>query len=292
SQFKRIADTEEQADDWQDLMEKWHNHSSGLVGGMPSVMGAFGSSDEQLAAMKKVVSAFDTPFATHLAPLRNESAAVKKVFGKTPVERFDEFGLLTDRLMAVHTAFASENEYELLLSRGVNINHSPAHYGMLGESTISETKQIARFIKDGAPVSCSTDGDITFIGGMPEAMRGAHLGHNEACNDNTACSPLTTLITGTRNGAKALGWDDRTGSLEVGKEADIVLVDIDDWRYKVGNHPLRTFLVTGSSKDVNTVIVAGEVLVENGKSKRFDEEELFRDYQKAAASARQRIKPD
>lgn len=290
SNFERVADTQEQLDDWQALMETWNNHGSGLIGGMPSVTGAFGSSDEQLIAMREIAEHYQSPYATHLAPLRNEAAAVKRVFGCSAIERFDKLGLLTNRLIAVHTAYATDTEYKRLLETGVHICHSPAHYGMLGESTISETKQIARFIKDGAPVSSSTDGDITYIGGMPEAMRAAHLGHNEASNNNTTCPPNTALLTGTRNGAYALGWGNKIGSIEVGKQADLVMIDIDDWRYRIGNHPLRTFLVAGGSKDVNSVMVAGKFVVREGKSTRFNESELLSDYQKAALSARKRIK--
>lgn len=224
-----------------------------------------------------------------MAPLKNEAQAVKNVFGLTPIERFDRFGLLSDRLIAVHTAYASESEYQRLLDTGVNICHAPAHYGMLGESTISETGQIARFIRAGAPVSCSTDGDVSFIGGMPEAMRAAHLGHNEASNDNTTCPPSQALLSATHFAARALGWGERIGSITVGKQADLVLVDIDDWRYRIGNHPLRTFLVSGGSRDVDTVIVAGEVVIRNGTSTRFDEQALLDDYLSAAHSARSRI---
>lgn len=289
--YKKIADTQEQIDDWETLMDRWNNHASGLIGGMPSVMGAFGSSDEQLIAMGDIAARYQSPYATHLAPLRNEASAVKAVFGRTAIERFDALGLLTNRLIAVHTNHATEAEYQRLLETGVHICHSPAHYGILGESSTSETRQIARFLRDGAPVSCSTDGGITYIGGMPEAMRAAHLGHNEATNDNTTCPPTTALLTATRNGANALGWGDKIGSVEPGKQADLVLVDMDDWRYRGGNHPLRTFLVSGGSRDVNTVMVAGEIVVRDGRSTRFDEAELFDDYQKAAQSVRVRIRP-
>lgn len=290
-EFKKIADTQEQANDWLALMETWNDHVSGLIGGMPSVMGAFGSSDEQLIALRDIAHQFQSPYATHLAPLRNEREAVMRVFGRSPIERFDHLGLLTDRLLAVHTAYASETEYQRLIATGVNICHSPAHYGMLGEATNSETKQIARFLQDGVPVSSSTDGDISFIGGMPEALRAAHLHHNEATNDNTTCPPTLALRTGTIHGAKALGWRDKIGSIEAGKQADLVLINIDDWRYQLGNHPLRTFLVTGSSADVDTVIVAGKILLQQGRSTEFNERELLNDYRKAVASARQRIRP-
>ena len=232
---------------------------------------------------------FTDPELAHVG--MTETEAVKAVFGRTAIERFDALGLLTNRLIAVHTNHATEQEYQRLLETGVHICHSPAHYGMLGESSTSETRQIARFLRDGAPVSCSTDGGITYIGGMAEAMRAAHLGHNEATNDNTTCPPTTALLTATRNGANALGWGDKIGSVEPGKQADLVLVDIDDWRYRIGNHPLRTFLIAGGSRDVNSVMVAGELVVHEGRSTRFDEADLFADYQQAVQSVRARIRP-
>ncbi|GEM_PF-1679681 len=287
--FERVADTQIQADGWRELLEAWHDHPSGLVGGMPSVVGAFGSSNEQLQMLSDIVHQYQTPYAAHLAPLKNEREAVQRVFGRSPVERFDDYGLLTDRLVAVHTAYATETEYHRLLETGVNICHSPAHYGMLGEATNSETRQIARFLKDGVWVSSSTDGDIIFSGGMAEAMRGAHLGHNEANNCNTTCPPLLALKTGSLYGAKALGWLERIGSVEVGKEADIVLVDTRDYRYLMSQHPLRTFLITGNSKDVDTVFVQGVKLIEGGRSCTLDEQKLYQDYLLAAASVRQRL---
>ncbi|USE67732.1 cytosine deaminase [Pseudoalteromonas maricaloris] len=284
-----IADTELQTADWLSLIETWDNHSSGLVGAMPSVMGAFGSSDKQLEALASIAQQYQVPYATHLAPLKNERAEVERVFGRSPIARFDAMGLLTDKLLAVHTAYASEDEYQRLIETGVNICHSPAHYGMLGEATISETGQIGRFLKDGVWVSSSTDGDISFIGGMCEAMRGAHLGHNEAQNCNTACPPTLALKTASLYAARALGWEQQIGSIEVGKQADLVLVNNDDYRYKLSGHPLRTFIVTGSSLDVDSVMVAGDLVVKAGRSTRFDEHELFEDYLKAVASARKRI---
>ncbi|MDE1462019.1 amidohydrolase family protein [Spartinivicinus poritis] len=288
--FQYTTDTQAQINDWEALMSTWNNHPSGLIGGMPSVLTAFSSSDKQLIAMGDIASRYQAPYATHLAPLKNEADILKGVFGNSAIGRFDALGLLTPQLLAIHTAYATEHEFNRLIETGVHICHSPAHYGMLGEATVSETGLIGRFIKEGVPVSSSSDGDTTYIGGMPEAMRAAHLGHNEAHNDNTTCPPTTALLTGTRYGAMALGWADRLGSIEVGKQADLVLVDIDDWRYQKGNHPLRTFLVAGSSKDVATVIVAGQVVVKDGQCVNLNEQTMLQDYHKAIKSAQARIK--
>ncbi len=291
NQVVSIADTDQQTADWQALMETWNNHSSGLIDGMPSVVGAFGSSDKQLIAMRDIAETFHSPYAAHLAPLRNEAAAIQRVFGETAIGRFNKLGLLTNKLIAVHTSYTSADELDCIIKNGVNICFSPAHYGMSGESTLSETGQMADLLKRGVPIACSTDGDISYIGGMPEAMRAIHLGLNEASNDNTTCSPNTALLTATQNAANMLGWGERIGSLEPGKQADLVFVDIDDFRYCNTNHPLRTFLISGSSKDVDSVMIKGKMLVKHGKSEHFNEAELFNDFKLAVASARLRIKP-
>lgn len=289
SAVQKIADTQEQTDDWLELLERWHTHPSGLIGAMPSVMGAFGSSDAQLMALSELVQKFNAPYAAHLAALKNEYDAVKRAFSCSSVQRFAKHNLLNDKLLSVHTAFASKEENAQLINAGVNICHSPAHYGMLGERTNSETRHFSKLLKQGVWLSSSTDGDITYTGGMCEAMRGAHLHHNEAGNCNTVCPPTLALKTGTLFGAKALHWLDRIGSLEQGKEADIVLVNINDFRYRQSLHPLRTFLVSGSSADIDTVVVQGRVLIQAGKSTQFNEDSLYQDYLNAAASARARI---
>ena len=290
SSFTRIGDADAQANDWEDVMSKWHDHPSGLVSAMPTIMGAFGSSEEQMAALKIVADKYNAPYAAHIAPVKNEREAVTRAFGRAPIARFEEHGLVSDRLLAIHTAWANEEEYQLFFKRKVNNCHSPDHYGQLGEHTVV-TGQIGRFIRDGAKVSSSSDGDTSYIGAMPEAMRAAHLGHNEALNDVFACPPTTALLTGTRYAAAGLGWEDKLGSIEPGKQADIVMINIDDWRYRLGNHPLRTFLVAGGSQDVNDVMIAGKMVVENGRSTMLDEDAMFADYQKAIASAQPRLAP-
>lgn len=289
SEFKRIADPEDQARDWANLIEKWHNHPSGLVRGMPSILAAFGSSDEQLKLLRDVATQYGTIHAAHLAPLANEVKALTPIFGKSAIGRFIDHDLLTDKLLAVHTNNATEEEYQEVLRNKVRVCHSPSNYGFLGETTISGTGMIGRLIKDGAPVSCSTDGNISYTGGIPEAMRMTYLAHNEAHNDNTLVTPGMALVTGTRHAAMGLGWDDQTGTVETGKQADLVLIPADDWRYQFDKHPLRTFLFAGSSHDIDTVIVAGKTLIEGGRSTTHDEDKMLQECITAVEAARTRI---
>src|SRR5581483_11887506 len=184
----------------------------------------------------------------------------RQYYGASSIRRFDELGLLTDRLMAVHCAFFDDDERRLLVDAGVHVNHSPAKYGTSGESTLSETRGLLELRDAGLELSLSTDGVGLPLGGMPEAMRQAYLGHNEISADNTAVVGTAALSMATRIAARGLRWEDEIGSLAVGKQADLVLVPMDDWRYLHHPRPLEAFITLGGSMDVETVIVGGQVL--------------------------------
>jgi cytosine/adenosine deaminase-related metal-dependent hydrolase len=230
--------------------------------------------DELGRGLADLVRRYDTGFVTHVAALRTEPAATRRYFGETPIRRLAALGLLSDRLMAVHSGFVDDDERKLLLAAGAHVSHSPAKYGASGESTLSETRLIRDLVADGGRVSLSTDGAALPLGGLPEAMRAAWQTHNEFAADPTRLPPSGALAMATRLAARGLRWDDETGSLAVGKQADLVLVRADDWRYLLNPRPLEAFLNLGGSSDVDTVVVGGRVRLRGGRHVDVDEQEL------------------
>lgn len=251
---------------------------------MPSVVYPPNMTDALGAGIAELVARFDTPFATHIGALRHEAEVVREAYGASSIRRFADLGLLNERLLAVHCAFADDDERLLLLDAGVHVNHAPAKYGTTGESTLSETGLIAALREAGLDVSLSTDGEGLPLGGMTEAMTQAWLAHNEQAADNTLVRPTDALAMATRIAARGLRWQDEIGSLEAGKQADVVLVRVDDWRYLLRARPLEGFLLLGGSTDVDTVLVAGRILLADGRATFLDEEEL-RDRYVAAVTA-------
>jgi cytosine/adenosine deaminase-related metal-dependent hydrolase len=291
SGFRRTRDSDDVLAAIETVVQRWGSHPSGRLRAIPSVISVPNASDELCVGLKAIADRFSTPYGTHLAALRSEQPFVEERFGKRSIARFEDLGLLTDRLIGVHTAFITDDERRRLMAARVAINHAPGKYGAYGETTISETEQIAAFIRDDGLVSLSTDGDGNPIGAMPEAMKLAWLGHNEAVGDLTRVPPSRALAMATRHAAEALVWADRIGSLEPGKKADLVLVPIDDWRYEGVNRPLQQFLALGSSGDIDTVMVDGRLLVENGRATGVDEQALTSAYRAAVASATARNFP-
>jgi cytosine/adenosine deaminase-related metal-dependent hydrolase len=292
--FRRIRDTDDVLSAVDDILRRAAGDSTGRLRARPSALYVTNMSDDLGRGLAGLVSRYDTMFVTHVAALRNESEVVREYYGSTPVRRLDELGLLSDRLMAVHCGFADDEERKLLVDAGVHISHSPAKYGASGESTMSETRLISELAEAGLEVSLSTDASVYPIAGMVEAMRAAWQMHNEMYADNTRVRPSKALAMATRIAASGLGWAEEIGSLEVGKQADLVLVPIDDWRYLLNPRPFEAFLNLGGSMDVDTVMVAGRLLVEGGRATFLDEEELELAYLEAlrAFSARHLHIPD
>ncbi|NRQ34237.1 amidohydrolase family protein [Nonomuraea sp. NN258] len=255
-----------------------------LVRARPTAVYGTNMTDELGAGLAALSARFDVPFATHVGALRHESEAMLACYGATPVRRFADLGLLSERFMAVHCAFVDEEERKLLVEAGAHISHSPAKYGGAGESTMTETRAIPEFRRAGLDVSLSTDGAALPVGGMAENMKIAWQLYNEMYADPTELAPTEALAMATRIAARGLDWDDRIGTVEAGKQADLVLIPADDWRYLINPRPLESFLALGGSADVDTVLVAGRVLVEGGRATCADEAALESDYLEALAS--------
>jgi len=287
--FRRTRDADELLTQMSALLDVCASDTTGRLRAMPSVIYPTNMTDELGSGLRELVERYDTPFATHIGALRNEGEVVRQYYGASSIRRFDELGLLTDRLMAVHCAFFDDDERRLLVDAGVHVNHSPAKYGTSGESTLSETRGLLELRDAGLELSLSTDGVGLPLGGMPEAMRQAYLGHNEISADNTAVVGTAALSMATRIAARGLRWEDEIGSLAVGKQADLVLVPMDDWRYLHHPRPLEAFITLGGSMDVETVIVGGQVLIEDGHLTTADEDQLERAYVDAISAFHRRV---
>ncbi|MEU8968760.1 amidohydrolase family protein [Streptomyces monashensis] len=265
----------------EEVLRQCAKDDSGLIRGWPTAVYGTNMTDRLGTGLAELSERFDTPFASHIGALRHEVDVMRAHFGMTPVRRFANLGLVNDRLLAVHCAFADDEERRLLLDAGAHISHSPAKYGAAGETTVTETRVIPALRRAGLPVSVSTDGAGLPIGGMAEAMRAAWQMHNELYGDPTTVLPTDALAMATRIPAEGLRWDRQIGSLETGKQADLVLIPTNDWRYLLTSRPLEAFLALGGSQDVHTVIVAGQILVREGRATRVDEHQLEADYLEA-----------
>jgi cytosine/adenosine deaminase-related metal-dependent hydrolase len=281
TRFRRTRDADTVLARIETLLQACAADPDGLVRARPTAVYGTNMTDELGAGFADLVTRYDVPFATHVGALRHEADVVRTYYGGTPVRRFADLGLLSDRFMAVHCGFADDEERKLLVAAHAHVNFSPAKYGPAGESTLTETRALPELRRAGLDLSLSTDGTAMPVGGMAEAMRAAWQMVNEMYADPTEVRPTDALAMATRIAARGLGWADQIGSVEAGKQADLVLIRADDWRYLLNPRPLESFLTLGGSTDVDTVIVAGRVLVGGGHTIGHDERDLETGYLEA-----------
>ena len=276
SRFVRTCDTDKTLTDIETMLSRYVRHESGRLRAMPTALWQMNASDELLTGVAALADRFDTPWGSHLAWCGNESEATRRYFGVRAIERMHRLGILSNRLISIHTAYADPDEFGWLVQSGAYLSYSPQKYGASGEAPIISTGLIRKFLEAGAPVTFSSDGDIRPMGHMPEAMRMGWLQCNESGGDRSILTPMKTLSMATRLPAQSLGWASEIGMLAPGMKADFVTVRVDDWRYDAIRRPLDTFLIMGGSSDVDMVAVDGRILVENRALTFIDERALSR----------------
>ncbi|MGI5375536.1 amidohydrolase family protein [Streptomyces sp. CA-251387] len=274
SRFVRTRDADTVLAGFESLLGVVAADTTGRIRCRPNVSYVTNMTDELARGMADLVARHDLPFATHVGALRNEVELMRTYYGETGLRRLAELGLVDDRLMAGHGAFLDEHEQKLMLAARAHISHSPGKYGPSGESSLTETGVVPALRRAGLDVSLSTDAAALPGAGIAETMRAAWQMYNEMSADQTEVLPTDALAMATRIAAKGLRWDDAVGSLEPGKQADLLLVRADDWRYLLNPRPLESFLWLAGSADVDTVIVGGRTLVEGGRGVEVDEAAL------------------
>lgn len=218
-------------------------------------------SPETLKKAHKVAQEYDVIFHIHVAETEFEVNTVKDKYGKTPVEHLDSIGVLDERTLAAHMVYPTEKEIELLAKRGVKVAHCP-------ESNLKLASGIApvpEMINAGVTVGIGTDGtasndDLDIIGEISTAAK-LHKGYKK---DPTVLNAKEALLMATRWGAEAIRMEEKIGTLEVGKLADIILININDPHLNPLYDPYTQIVYSSKGSDVDTVIINGEIKVLEG----------------------------
>ncbi|VAX33839.1 S-adenosylhomocysteine deaminase; Methylthioadenosine deaminase [hydrothermal vent metagenome] len=215
---------------------------------------------------------YNIPVHTHLCETRWEVEEIKKLYGRTPIEHLDSHGLLNSRVVAAHCVWPTVREIEILAERGVSVSHCL-------ESNLKLASGIApvvRMLEAGVRVAFGTDGAASNndLDVMSEMSTAAKL-HKAVSEDPTALSARTALLMATLRGAEALGLGDKLGSLEKGKLADIVIVDLNKPHlapiYNIYSH----LVYSAKASDVESVMVNGRLIINGHQLSIAQEEEII-----------------
>ncbi len=217
-------------------------------------------SNQTLKAAKQAANDLDVLFQIHAAETQNEINMVKDAGGLSVIAYLESLGILDEKTLIVHSVWISEDDISIIQQSGANVVHCPESNMKLA----SGVAPIPKLIENNIPVGLGTDGcasnnDHDLFSEMDMA---AKL-HKVVMHDPCVMDARTTLKMATIQGAKAIGLDTKIGSIEKGKQADIILVDISKPHLVPLFDPFSSIVYSAKSSDVSLVMVGGKILVEN-----------------------------
>ncbi len=241
-----------------DFIEKWGNNN--LIYPALNFHSTYSCNKKTLSEIKKISDKYNIGVSTHLSETQQEVKTVTQQQNATPAQYLNNLGLLTNKTIAAHCVWLTKHEQKLFAETGANIVHCPTSNLKLG----SGIAPIAQYIEKGINVALGTDGCASNNNlNMVEEMRLAALIHKGTNHNPTLIPAREALKMATINGAKALGLDDKIGSIETGKHADLLLIDTNNTFMKPIYDYYSAVIYSMNSSCISTVLVDGKVLMEN-----------------------------
>jgi len=227
--------------------------------------------DEALIKINTLAEELDIPIQIHLHETEDEVNQAVVTTGKRPIQRLQELGLLSSRLIAVHMTQLNDDEIETLTTQGVHIAHCPESNLKLASGFCP----VQKLTDAGINVALGTDGAASNNDlDMFSEMRTAALVAKAVAKDASAVSAGQALRMATINGAKALGLDNEIGSLLAGKAADIIAVDFSAIETMPMYHPISQLVYAANRQQVSDVWVAGKHVIKQHTLTTLDTEHL------------------
>jgi len=232
----------------------------------------FTVSREHLIEVRKLASELGIPILIHVSETREELRQVaERSGGQTPAQYLDSIGFLADDVLAAHGVWLTPEEISLFAKRKVGLAHCAESNMMLASGVAPVTALLAA----GVDVGIGTDGPAGSNNNldMIEEMASVARLQKVSRSDPRALSAKQVLTMATLGGARALGLDSKIGSLEVGKRADVIVVDLRGVNVQPVYSIESAIVYAASGRDVFATIIDGKIVMLDGRLQTIDEEE-------------------
>ncbi len=215
----------------------------------------------------------------HVSETKREQDEALEHFGMTPVAYLESIGLFEVPVVMAHGVHVTPEDLEILSKYDVHLVHNPESNLKLASGFCP----VSAYLDKGINVAIGTDGASSNNNlNLFEEMHVTAILHKALAQDPTVLSPMTVLRMATINGARALGIDDLVGTIEVGKRADLILVDLDKAHLRPLFDPAAALVYSAQAADVSLVMVDGRILMEEGVLTTLDEEAVIARGERAA----------
>lgn len=265
----------------EEFIKKWKDNNLVTPGVAPHA--PYTNSDEALIRAYNLSKKYDVPLTMHVAEMDYEYDKYINEYKMTPVEYLDSLNILDENFISAHTVLVNDSDIEILRERGVKVSHN------IGANA-KGAKGVAPILKmmdKGIDIGLGTDGPmsgntIDIITQMPLVGKI----HKLFSKDRSVLPSPELLKMATIGGARVLGMDNHIGSLEVGKKADMVIIETESVNMQPIYDYYGTIVYSANPSNVDTVIVDGKIVVRNKRIVSGD----FREIRNEIIGLRHKIK--
>jgi len=225
--------------------------------------------------------------SAHVAESKSVVECVRREHGKNGVVEFlEQFGIPAANSIFAHSVHVSKAEITILKETGSSVSHNPVSNMMLGDGVAP----VVEMLRQGVNVALGTDGAASnHSQDLFDTMKAASLLQKVHHQDAGIIDPYSVLRMATAGGAKALGLDSICGTIEVGKRADLILLDIDTIHNQPVNDVFSQIVHCAKASDVQTVIVNGEILMRDHEFTQLDDKKILADAKVAHRDLMERL---
>jgi 5-methylthioadenosine/S-adenosylhomocysteine deaminase len=255
-----------------DFAKSWNNGAGGRITTMLSPHSPYTCSPEYISQIIDKSVELNVPLHTHMSETKFEVEKNIEDFGATPVVHLDNLGFFDRPSLVAHAVHVSDEDIEILAEKDVKVSHNVISNLKLG----SGIAPIGKMLEKGVTVSLGTDSVASNNNlDLFEELKAAATIHKGVTRDATVITAQQALRMATIQGAESLWLEKRIGSLEVGKDADFIVVNANQSFFYPKHNPVSHLVYSGSGRDVKDVYVQGKQILDNGQFKTIDEEKVL-----------------
>lgn len=270
------------------LIERWNGAAGGRLRAWTSLRYIPNCSDALCVAVKELADRHQVGIHTHVAAVMGENELITEKFGKRSLQRYYDLGLFGPNLYCVHMGYPNDREVTWLTDHDVKVAHCPSA-SMHGSYGVIHNRMMPVMAEAGIGISLGTDSATAgrFLD-MVRVMYLAACAHKDAYSDPLKMGAHKALEMATIEGARACLWDNEIGSLEVGKKADLIVIDMGGLHWAPSLDPVNSLVYAANGSDVETVVINGKIVMRDKVLQTVDERMLRRDVEAAGAAIHQR----
>ena len=264
----------------ESCIKKYHNTLNGRLKIGVEPITPVDNSPEVIKGLYALAEKHDTLFQTHAAETFGELIYVKNTQNMGVIQYLDSLGVLSARSMIIHGIWINSQEKVLLANKNVKFAHNPVSNTLLGDgiAAVPDLRALGVDVGIGVDGAASNNNQDMF-----EAMKICALIFRMNTLDASVLSAYDVLKMGTIGGARCLGLEQQIGSLEVGKKADLIVVDTDSIHLTPAIDNVTNIILSGNGRDVDTVIINGDILMRGKEFLKMEKEMII---EKANQSAK------